>query len=43
MNEMKTIPPEVAALIPAAQLMVTKDNLSAYPKYFKKPKSEEVK
>jgi len=30
MNGMKTIPPEVAALIPAVQLIITKNNLSAY-------------
>ena len=36
MNEMKTIPPEVAALIPAAQLMVTKDNLSSLSEIFLK-------
>jgi len=30
LNELKTIPAEVAAIIPLAQLMITKNNLSAY-------------
>jgi hypothetical protein len=30
MEKSKTIPPEIAALIPAAQLKVTKDNLNEY-------------